>query len=115
MGAGAYLASKSNREVYESEIEREQTEIEEDPHEEMLELELFYQLKGFSPGRFWMSPEKTSDRSPRSELALNCTSRHESTSDARAFIQSSRRSRASPIASSGVISTRANRIESVRA
>ncbi|HYM21979.1 MAG TPA: VIT1/CCC1 transporter family protein [Vicinamibacterales bacterium] len=49
MGAGAYLASKSNREVYESEIERERTEIEEDPHEEMLELELFYQLKGFSP------------------------------------------------------------------
>jgi len=48
MGAGAYLASKSNREVYESEIERERTEIEEDPHEEMLELELFYQLKGFS-------------------------------------------------------------------
>ena len=28
---------------------REQAEIEEDPHEEMLELELFYQLKGFSP------------------------------------------------------------------
>jgi len=48
MGAGAYLAAKSNREVYESEIERERAEIEEDPHEEMLELELFYQLKGFS-------------------------------------------------------------------
>lgn len=49
MGAGAYLASKSEREVYESEIERERLEIEEDPHEEQLELELFYQLKGFSP------------------------------------------------------------------
>src|SRR5499425_2704446 len=48
MGAGAYLSSKSEREVYESEIARERTEIEEDPHEEMLELELFYQLKGFS-------------------------------------------------------------------
>src|SRR3954463_7267359 len=48
MGAGAYLAAKSEREVYESEISREQTEIEEDPHEELLELELFYQLKGFS-------------------------------------------------------------------
>ena len=48
MGAGAYLASKSEREVYESEVAREQTEIEEDPHEEVLELELFYQLKGFS-------------------------------------------------------------------
>src|SRR6476620_4904180 len=48
MGAGAYLASKSEREVYESEIARERAEIEEDPHEELLELELFYQLKGFS-------------------------------------------------------------------
>ncbi len=48
MGAGAYLASKSEREVYESEVARERAEIEEDPHEERLELELFYQLKGFS-------------------------------------------------------------------
>ena len=51
MGAGAYLASKSQREVYESEISRERTEIEEDPDEELVELELFYQLKGFSAGR----------------------------------------------------------------
>lgn len=48
MGAGAYLASKSEREVYESEVQRERVEIEEDPHEELVELELFYQLKGFS-------------------------------------------------------------------
>jgi VIT1/CCC1 family predicted Fe2+/Mn2+ transporter/rubrerythrin len=48
MGAGAYLSSKSQREVYESEVSRERLEIEEDPHEELLELELFYQLKGFS-------------------------------------------------------------------
>ena len=48
MGAGAYLASKSEREMYESEVARERAEIEEDPHEELLELELFYQLKGFS-------------------------------------------------------------------
>jgi VIT1/CCC1 family predicted Fe2+/Mn2+ transporter/rubrerythrin len=48
MGAGAYLSSKSQREVYESEVSREKAEIDEDPHEEMLELELFYQLKGFS-------------------------------------------------------------------
>jgi vacuolar iron transporter family protein len=49
MGAGAYLASKSEREVYESEVAREKAEIDEDPHEELVELELFYQLKGFSP------------------------------------------------------------------
>ncbi|MEQ1908591.1 MAG: VIT1/CCC1 transporter family protein [Vicinamibacterales bacterium] len=48
MGAGAYLASKSEREVYESEVARERAEIEADPQEELLELELFYQLKGFS-------------------------------------------------------------------
>ncbi len=47
MGSGAYLAAKSQREVYESEIARERREIEEDPNEEILELELFYQLKGF--------------------------------------------------------------------
>ena len=48
MGSGAYLAAKSQREVYESEIARERREIEEDPNEEILELELFSQLKGFS-------------------------------------------------------------------
>jgi predicted membrane protein (TIGR00267 family) len=48
MGAGAYLASKSEREVYEAEIERERREIEENPEEEREELELFYQLKGFT-------------------------------------------------------------------
>lgn len=49
MGSGAYLASKSEREVYESEIARERREMEEDPDEERLELELFYQLKGLPP------------------------------------------------------------------
>src|SRR5260370_37383950 len=48
MGAGAYLSSKSQREVYESEIAREQSEIDDDPHHDRLQLELFYQLKGFS-------------------------------------------------------------------
>ena len=48
MGAGAYLASKSQREVYESEVSRERAEMEADPNEEIVELELFYQLKGFS-------------------------------------------------------------------
>jgi len=48
MGAGAYLSSKSQREVYESEVSREKAEMEANPNEEILELELFYQLKGFS-------------------------------------------------------------------
>lgn len=49
MGSGAYLATKSEREVYEAELERERQELEEHPEEEREEMELFYQLKGFSP------------------------------------------------------------------
>jgi len=48
MGSGAFVATKSEREVYEAEIGREKHEIEEDPEEEKEELELFYQLKGFT-------------------------------------------------------------------
>jgi VIT1/CCC1 family predicted Fe2+/Mn2+ transporter/rubrerythrin len=49
MGSGAYLATKSEREVHEAELERERNEFAENPEEEREELELFYQLKGFSP------------------------------------------------------------------
>jgi vacuolar iron transporter family protein len=49
MGSGAYLASKSEREVYEAELGRERREIETDPEEEREEMELFYELKGFKP------------------------------------------------------------------
>lgn len=48
MGSGAYLATKSEREVYEAEIGRERGEIQEDPAEEREELSLMYQLKGFN-------------------------------------------------------------------
>jgi VIT1/CCC1 family predicted Fe2+/Mn2+ transporter len=48
MGSGAYLASKSEREVYEAEIDRERHEIQNNPKEELEELELFYELKGFT-------------------------------------------------------------------
>jgi VIT1/CCC1 family predicted Fe2+/Mn2+ transporter/rubrerythrin len=46
MGSGAYLASKTEREVQEAEMRREQKELEEHPEEEQEELALFYQLKG---------------------------------------------------------------------
>jgi len=49
MGSGAYLATKSEREVYEAELDRERHEIANNPEEEKEELELFYQLKGFTP------------------------------------------------------------------
>ena len=48
MGAGAYLAGKSEGEVYEAEIAREKAEVEENPEEEIEEMSLFYQLQGFS-------------------------------------------------------------------
>jgi VIT1/CCC1 family predicted Fe2+/Mn2+ transporter len=47
MGAGAYLAAKSEAEVYEAEISRERAEVEENPEEEIEEMALFYQLQGF--------------------------------------------------------------------
>ncbi len=48
MGGGAYLAAKSEREVYEAEIARERQEIELNPEQEREELALFYELKGFN-------------------------------------------------------------------
>jgi predicted membrane protein (TIGR00267 family) len=48
MGSGAYLAMKSEREVYEAEMNKERREIEQNPKEEMEELQLFYELKGFT-------------------------------------------------------------------
>jgi predicted membrane protein (TIGR00267 family) len=48
MGSGAYLATKSEREVYEAKLGRERKEIEIHPEQEREEMELFYQLKGFN-------------------------------------------------------------------
>jgi len=60
MGSGAYLATKSEREVYEAELERERRELEEHPEEEKEEMELFYQLKGFSPEESKMMVDRLS-------------------------------------------------------
>ncbi len=46
MGSGAYLATKSEREVQEAEVARESKELDLHPEEEQEELSLFYQLKG---------------------------------------------------------------------
>jgi VIT1/CCC1 family predicted Fe2+/Mn2+ transporter len=46
MGSGAYLATKTEREVQEAEFRRESQELELHPEEEAEELALFYQLKG---------------------------------------------------------------------
>lgn len=46
MGSGAYLATKSEREIQDAEMLRERIELQRHPEEEEEELALFYQLKG---------------------------------------------------------------------
>ena len=81
MGSGAYLATKSEREVYEAELSRERKEIEENPEEEREELELFYQLKGFSEqeaktmvARLADNPEQLLKTLAHEELGLSAQS-----------------------------------------
>jgi VIT1/CCC1 family predicted Fe2+/Mn2+ transporter/rubrerythrin len=62
MGSGAYLATKSEREVYEAEMERERREIELDPEQEREEMALFYELKGFKPDEARMLAERLSEQ-----------------------------------------------------
>lgn len=78
MGSSAYLASKSEREVHEAEIARERREIETDPAHEREELELMYQLKGFTEeeakllaDRLTGSPEQFLQTMVREELGLS--------------------------------------------
>lgn len=46
MGSGAYLAAKSEREIYEAELQRERDSLQEHPQEAREEMAVFYQLKG---------------------------------------------------------------------
>ena len=62
MGAGAYLAVKSEGEVYEAEIAREKAEVEENPEEEIEEMSLFYQLQGFAPEESQRMAEKLAEQ-----------------------------------------------------
>jgi VIT1/CCC1 family predicted Fe2+/Mn2+ transporter/rubrerythrin len=78
MGASAYLANKSEREVFEAELARERREIEDHPEEEREELELFYQLKGFTEeeakllaGRLAERPEQFLHTLAAEELGLS--------------------------------------------
>ncbi|MGI8431266.1 MAG: VIT1/CCC1 transporter family protein [Chthoniobacterales bacterium] len=78
MGAGAYLANKSEREIYEAEIAREKAEVEENPEEEIEEMALFYQLQGFAAEesqrmaeRLAEQPEQLVQAMAQSELGLS--------------------------------------------
>src|SRR6478672_7202427 len=78
MGAGAYLAVKSEGEVYEAEIAREKAEVEENPEEEIEEMALFYQLQGFGAEesqkmaeRLAENPDQLVQAMAQSELGLS--------------------------------------------
>jgi VIT1/CCC1 family predicted Fe2+/Mn2+ transporter len=49
MAAGAYLSSKSERQYYQREREREMWEVEHFPEGERIELEELYRVKGYPP------------------------------------------------------------------
>src|SRR2546426_28753 len=76
--AGAHLAVKSEREVYEAEIAREKAEVEENPEEEIEEMSLFYQLQGFNADeaqkmaeRLAEQPDQMVQAMAQSELGLS--------------------------------------------
>jgi VIT1/CCC1 family predicted Fe2+/Mn2+ transporter/rubrerythrin len=78
MGAGAWLAVKSEREVYEAEIARERSEVEENPEEETEEMALFYELQGFEreesrrmAERLAANPDQMVRAMAQSELGLS--------------------------------------------
>lgn len=82
MGAGAYLATKAETEVHDAEIGRERREIEESPEHERIELELMYQLKGFTEeeakmlsARITADPEQFLRTMASEELGLSMQSR----------------------------------------
>ena len=78
MGSGAYLATKSENELYEAQVSREREEIVDSPEEELEELVLFYQLKGLSEeeakllaDRMSQNPDAMLDAMAQEELGLS--------------------------------------------
>jgi vacuolar iron transporter family protein len=78
MGAGEWISVKSQRELYEREIEIEREELEAFPEEEAAELALIYRSKGIEPeaaerlaGRIMLRPKAALDTLVREELGLD--------------------------------------------
>ena len=78
MAAGEYVSVRAQRDVYEREIEVERAELEEVPREEMQELALIYQRKGFTrqearavAERIVANPEVALETLAREELGLD--------------------------------------------
>ena len=80
MAAGEYVSMRSQRDVYEYQIDLERTEIEIRPKEEEEKLAQIYQAKGLSRDeastiakRMMLDPEIVLDTITREELGLNPT------------------------------------------
>jgi len=80
MAGGAYLASKSQREVFEGQLEREAAEIEAMPDLERAELVRIYRSKGLTPeeaativGRITQDKKVWLETQAREELGLDKT------------------------------------------
>jgi VIT1/CCC1 family predicted Fe2+/Mn2+ transporter len=78
MGAGEWVSVRSQRELYEREIEIEREELEAFPEEEAAELALIYRAKGIEPeaaeklaGRIMLRPKAALDTLAREELGLD--------------------------------------------
>lgn len=78
MAAGEWVSVRSQRELYEREIEVERWELEEFPDDERLELELIYEAKGLDSEtartlaeQIMADPEVALDTLVREELGLN--------------------------------------------
>jgi VIT1/CCC1 family predicted Fe2+/Mn2+ transporter len=78
MAAGEWISVRTQREVYEREIEIERRELEEFPEDEQRELELIYRAKGVEPElaaamaqRIISNPETALDTLAREELGLD--------------------------------------------
>ena len=78
MGSGEYISVRSQRELYEREIEIEQEELRAFPEEEKEELALIYRAKGIEPEaahklaeRIMLRPSAALDTLVREELGLD--------------------------------------------
>ena len=78
MAAGEYVSMRSQRDIYEHEIDKERVELQEWPEEEEEELVLIYQAKGLSldesqriAKRVMTDPEVALDTMAREELGLD--------------------------------------------
>ncbi len=78
MAAGEFISVKSQREMFEHQIDLEKEELKEYPEEEAQELALIYEAKGLKPEeakdlatKLISNPERALDTLAREELGLN--------------------------------------------